>query len=108
MDFTEPANWRRIRSDAEQFVAEHVTRQVIENERRTGDGVDRALSAIARVERRHEDERQAAMVVWTLRLVGLSSTKRSSTSYPTLRSPKDPRILHPGYLSSGPFELPCF
>src|ERR1700757_4805984 len=44
MDFTEPANWRRIRSDAEQFVAEHVTRQVIENERRTGDGADRALT----------------------------------------------------------------
>src|SRR6202012_408433 len=44
MDFTEPANWGRIRSDAEAFVAEHVTREVIENERRTGDGVDRALT----------------------------------------------------------------
>ena len=44
MDFTEPANWARIRSDAEEFVARHVTREVIENERRTGDGVDRALT----------------------------------------------------------------
>jgi 3-oxocholest-4-en-26-oyl-CoA dehydrogenase alpha subunit len=44
MDFTEPANWACIRSDAEAFLAEHVTREVIENERRTGDGVDRALT----------------------------------------------------------------
>ena len=44
MDFTEPANWGRIRGEAEEFIAEHVTREVIENERRTGDGVDRALT----------------------------------------------------------------
>jgi alkylation response protein AidB-like acyl-CoA dehydrogenase len=44
MDFAEPANWARIRREAEEFVAEHVTRDVIENERRTGDGVDRALT----------------------------------------------------------------
>jgi alkylation response protein AidB-like acyl-CoA dehydrogenase len=44
MDFTEPANWAGIRREAEEFVAEHVTRDVIENERRTGDGVDRALT----------------------------------------------------------------
>jgi alkylation response protein AidB-like acyl-CoA dehydrogenase len=44
MDFAEPANWARIRREAEEFVAEHVTREVIENERRTGDGVDRALT----------------------------------------------------------------
>jgi alkylation response protein AidB-like acyl-CoA dehydrogenase len=44
MDFTEPANWTRIRRDAEEFVAEHVTREVIETERRTGNGVDRALT----------------------------------------------------------------
>jgi alkylation response protein AidB-like acyl-CoA dehydrogenase len=44
MDFTEPANWTRIRREAEEFVAAHVTRDVIENERRTGDGVDRALT----------------------------------------------------------------
>src|SRR6201987_2214601 len=44
MDFTEPAKGSRIRSAAEHFVAEHVTRDVIENERRTGDGVDRALT----------------------------------------------------------------
>jgi 3-oxocholest-4-en-26-oyl-CoA dehydrogenase alpha subunit len=44
MDFTEPANWTRIRRDAEEFVAAHVDRGVIENERRSGDGVDRALT----------------------------------------------------------------
>jgi alkylation response protein AidB-like acyl-CoA dehydrogenase len=44
MDFTEPANWAQIRREAEEFVAGHVTREVIENERRTGDGVDRALT----------------------------------------------------------------
>jgi alkylation response protein AidB-like acyl-CoA dehydrogenase len=44
VDFTEPANWIRVRREAEEFVAAHVTREVIENERRTGDGVDRALT----------------------------------------------------------------
>jgi 3-oxocholest-4-en-26-oyl-CoA dehydrogenase alpha subunit len=44
MDFTEPQNWTRIRCEAEQFVSEHVTREVIEHERRTGDGADRALT----------------------------------------------------------------
>jgi alkylation response protein AidB-like acyl-CoA dehydrogenase len=44
MDFTEPQNWTRIRREAEEFVAEHVTREVIEHERRTGDGADRALT----------------------------------------------------------------
>jgi hypothetical protein len=44
MDFTEPENWARIRREAEEFVAAHVTREVIEHERRTGDGVDRALT----------------------------------------------------------------
>lgn len=44
MDFSEPENWTRIRREAEAFVAEHVTREVIERERRTGDGVDRALT----------------------------------------------------------------
>jgi len=44
MDFTEPANWAPIRGEAEEFIARHVTRAVIENERRTGDGVDRALT----------------------------------------------------------------
>ena len=44
MDFTEPANWARIELMRRAFVAEHVTREVIENERRTGDGVDRALT----------------------------------------------------------------
>jgi 3-oxocholest-4-en-26-oyl-CoA dehydrogenase alpha subunit len=44
MDFTEPDNWLRIRSEAQDFIAQHVTREVIENERRTGDGVDRGLT----------------------------------------------------------------
>ena len=44
MDFSEPANWARIRSEAEEFVARYVTREVIENERRTGDGADRELT----------------------------------------------------------------
>src|ERR1700739_249399 len=44
MDFTEPAKWARIRSDAEEVVARYVTREVIENERRTGDGADRELT----------------------------------------------------------------
>jgi 3-oxocholest-4-en-26-oyl-CoA dehydrogenase alpha subunit len=44
MDFTEPANWGRVRREAEEFIARHVTRAVIENERRNGDGVDRALT----------------------------------------------------------------
>jgi alkylation response protein AidB-like acyl-CoA dehydrogenase len=44
MDFTEPENWARIRREAEEFVAAHVTREMIEHERRTGDGVDRALT----------------------------------------------------------------
>jgi 3-oxocholest-4-en-26-oyl-CoA dehydrogenase alpha subunit len=44
MDFSEPENWARIRREAEEFTAEHVTREVIEHERRTGDGADRALT----------------------------------------------------------------
>jgi alkylation response protein AidB-like acyl-CoA dehydrogenase len=44
MDFNEPENWARVRREAEEFTAEHVTRDVIEHERRTGDGVDRALT----------------------------------------------------------------
>jgi 3-oxocholest-4-en-26-oyl-CoA dehydrogenase alpha subunit len=44
MDFSEPENWARTRREAEEFTAEHVTRDVIEHERRTGDGVDRALT----------------------------------------------------------------
>lgn len=44
MDFSEPENWARIRREAEEFAAEHVTRDVIEHERRNGDGVDRALT----------------------------------------------------------------
>jgi alkylation response protein AidB-like acyl-CoA dehydrogenase len=44
MDFTEPESWAQIRREAEEFVTAHVTQEVIEHERRTGDGVDRALT----------------------------------------------------------------
>jgi alkylation response protein AidB-like acyl-CoA dehydrogenase len=44
VDFTEPESWARIRHEAEEFVAEHVTRAVIEHERRTGDGVNREIT----------------------------------------------------------------
>jgi alkylation response protein AidB-like acyl-CoA dehydrogenase len=44
MDFTEPPNWTRIRREAEDFIAAHVTREAIENERRNGDGVDREVT----------------------------------------------------------------
>jgi 3-oxocholest-4-en-26-oyl-CoA dehydrogenase alpha subunit len=44
VDFTEPSSWIRIRRKAQDFVANHVTRQSIERERRTGDGVDRELT----------------------------------------------------------------
>jgi alkylation response protein AidB-like acyl-CoA dehydrogenase len=45
MDFTEPENWIDVRRQAESFVAENVTREMIETERRTGDGVNRELTA---------------------------------------------------------------
>lgn len=43
MDFDEPETWKRIRAEAEAFAAEHVTPEVIEEERRSGDGVSRPL-----------------------------------------------------------------
>ena len=43
MDFNEPENWQMIRAEAEAFVAEHVTTEVIEEELRTGDGVNRTF-----------------------------------------------------------------
>ncbi|HVU73427.1 MAG TPA: acyl-CoA dehydrogenase family protein [Mycobacteriales bacterium] len=43
MDFSEPAHWQEIRRQAEDFVAQHVTPDVIAEERRTGDGVNRAV-----------------------------------------------------------------
>ena len=58
MDFTEPDNWIRIlRREAEDFIAQHVTREVIEDERRTGDGVDRELT-------RKLGERRVATPMW--------------------------------------------
>jgi hypothetical protein len=44
VDFTEPESWAQLRREAEEFIAEHVTRAVIEAERRTGDGVNREIT----------------------------------------------------------------
>jgi alkylation response protein AidB-like acyl-CoA dehydrogenase len=43
MDFTEPSNWTKIRGEAEAFVADHITDELIAEELRTGDGVNRPL-----------------------------------------------------------------
>ena len=43
MDFREPPQWGAIRDEAEAFVAEHVTPQMVAEERATGDGVSRPL-----------------------------------------------------------------
>ncbi|HVV77736.1 MAG TPA: acyl-CoA dehydrogenase family protein [Mycobacteriales bacterium] len=43
MDFAEPENWSAIRAEAEAFVAEHVTDDMIREELATGDGVSRPL-----------------------------------------------------------------
>ena len=43
MDFSEPPHWADIRREAEAFVAEHVTPEMIAEELATGDGVSRPL-----------------------------------------------------------------
>ena len=43
MDFEEPAHIARIRAEAEAFAAEHVTPGLVEEELRSGDGVNRPL-----------------------------------------------------------------
>jgi alkylation response protein AidB-like acyl-CoA dehydrogenase len=43
MDFSEPPHLKDIRAEAESFVAEHVTGQLLEEELRTGDGVSRPM-----------------------------------------------------------------
>ena len=43
MDFYEPAHWADIRTMAEEFIAEHVTTEMIAEEMTTGDGVSRSL-----------------------------------------------------------------
>jgi alkylation response protein AidB-like acyl-CoA dehydrogenase len=43
MDFLEPENWMKIREQAQAFVAEHVTEEMIVEELRSGDGVSRPL-----------------------------------------------------------------
>jgi len=43
MDFSEPPHLKDIRAEAEAFVAQHVTPEVLEEELRTGDGISRSL-----------------------------------------------------------------
>ena len=43
VDFEEPAEIARIRTEAEAFAADHVTPAVVEEELRSGDGVNREL-----------------------------------------------------------------
>lgn len=43
MDFSEPAHLKDIRAEAEAFVAQHVTPELLEEELRTGDGISRSL-----------------------------------------------------------------
>ena len=43
MDFSEPPHLKDIRAEAESFVAEHVTGELLEEELRTGDGVSRPM-----------------------------------------------------------------
>jgi alkylation response protein AidB-like acyl-CoA dehydrogenase len=44
VDFSEPESWARMRAEAARFAAEHVTREVIEAERRSGDGANREIT----------------------------------------------------------------
>ncbi|HEY6472794.1 MAG TPA: acyl-CoA dehydrogenase family protein, partial [Acidimicrobiales bacterium] len=43
MDFSEPPRLKDIQAEAEAFAAEHVTAEIVEEELRTGDGVNRSL-----------------------------------------------------------------
>jgi alkylation response protein AidB-like acyl-CoA dehydrogenase len=43
MDFSEPAHLKDIRAEAEAFVVQHVTADLLEEELRTGDGISRPL-----------------------------------------------------------------
>jgi alkylation response protein AidB-like acyl-CoA dehydrogenase len=43
MDFSEPPHLEDIRAEADAFVAEHVTPELLEDELRTGDGVSRPM-----------------------------------------------------------------
>jgi 3-oxocholest-4-en-26-oyl-CoA dehydrogenase alpha subunit len=43
MDFYEPTHLKGIRAEAEAFVAEHVTAEIVEEELRGGDGISRSL-----------------------------------------------------------------
>jgi hypothetical protein len=43
VDFREPPHWADIRAEAQRFVADHVTHEMIVEELKTGDGVSRPL-----------------------------------------------------------------
>ena len=43
MDFSEPPHLKDIRAEANAFVAEHITPDLVEEELRTGDGISRSL-----------------------------------------------------------------
>jgi alkylation response protein AidB-like acyl-CoA dehydrogenase len=43
MDFNEPTSVKRVRAEAEAFARTHVTAEMVEDELRTGDGVNRPL-----------------------------------------------------------------
>ncbi len=43
MDFSEPPHLKDIRAEADTFVAEHITPDLVEEELRTGDGISRSL-----------------------------------------------------------------
>jgi alkylation response protein AidB-like acyl-CoA dehydrogenase len=94
VDFTEPESWARIRREAEEFVAQHVTREVIEAERRTGDGIDREITkALGRrgwvapgwpvgAGGAGLDAAEASVLADTLRLGGVPTTGYGTTLLP--------------------------
>jgi alkylation response protein AidB-like acyl-CoA dehydrogenase len=94
MDFAEPESWARIRKEAEAFVAEHVTQDVRDDERRCGDGVNRpltrALGSRGWVAPRWPlaeggaglDDFEAGVLSGTLRLGGVPTTGHGTTLLP--------------------------
>jgi hypothetical protein len=94
MDFTEPENWARIRREAQEFVAEHITEEMIAEELNTGDGVSRPLmQALGRrgwiaaswpVEEGGAglDEFEASIIASTIRLAGGPTIGQGTTMLP--------------------------
>jgi alkylation response protein AidB-like acyl-CoA dehydrogenase len=94
MDFSEPARWQELRQEAEAFVATYVTPQVVEHERRTGDGVcrevTRALGARGWVAPTWPvseggagmDPFEAGVLTATLRAGGVPTTGHGTTMLP--------------------------